>query len=92
MGNLNTNEPQVIIKEVIVYKSYTPAQQRASKKWYSNPDNKAKVNAYYRNRFHEGSDEYKEKVRQQGRERARRAYYAKKCKELKVDCMPHDGF
>lgn len=88
---MNTEiNPQIIIKEIIVYKTYTPAQARAQKKWYSNPENKAKVNEYYKRKFHEGNEEYKEKIRTQGRERAKRAYYAKKCRELGVDCLAHD--
>ena len=76
---------EYIIKEVIIYKSYTPAQQRACKKWYSNPENKVKVNEYYKRRFHEGSEEYREKIREQGRERAKRAYYVKKARKCAED-------
>lgn len=84
-------EPQIIIKEVIIYKNFTTeAQKRAMKKWYSKPENKEKVNTYYRNRFSEGDDEYREKIRAQNRERAKRAYYAKKAKELGSDYIVAD--
>lgn len=86
-----SDDIKVIIKEVIVYKNFTTeAQKRAMKKWYSKPENKEKVNTYYRNRFSEGDEEYKEKIRAQNRERAKRAYYAKKAKDLGLDYIVAD--
>lgn len=75
------NKPEVII----IYSSYTPAQAQAQRKWLSNPENKEKVRLYYKRRFEDGDDEYREKIRKQNRERARRAYYAKKAREMGVD-------
>jgi hypothetical protein len=75
---------------IIIYKSYTPAQARAQKKWYSKPENKARVNEYYKRRFQEGDDEYKELVRSRNREKARRHYHAKKAKEIGCDYIEVD--
>lgn len=75
---------------VVIYKSYTPAQAAAQKRWNSKPENKEKVRQYYKRRFELGDDEYRERIRCQGRERARRAYYAKKARELGLDCIEAD--
>jgi hypothetical protein len=69
---------------IIIYKSYTPAQARAQKKWYSKPENKARVNEYYKRKFTEGSDEYREKVRQQRREKSKRHYERKKLEKVET--------
>lgn len=73
---------------VVIYKSYTPAQAAAQKRWNSKPENKEKVRQYYKRRFELGDEEYRERIRCQGRERARRAYYAKKAREWGTTLVP----
>ena len=73
---MDSNE-NIIIKEIIIYKTYTPAQARAQKKWLSNPENKEKVRQYYKRRFEE-DEAFRERLREKGRERAKRCYYKKK--------------
>ena len=79
METQNTNvEPQVIIKEVIVYKTYTPAKARANKAYFQK--HKEEIKQYYKKRFEEGTDEYREKLKEANRERNRRYYQQKKAR------------